>query len=235
MRILIISDVHANPWALNAVFEDAGPVNQILCAGDVVNYGPDPANAIAMIRTSEAIVVCGNHDHAVRSNADPRASPKKAALAIAMCGWTRSQIGDDDLLWLTTLSRSAIWEAQETMFAMFHATPVDPLYDYRLTPIANNEVVGQLLGNLASDVLVVGHTHLPLVRHCRNIQIINPGSVGQPLDRDPRAAYAIWDDGTVQLRRVAYDRTPVLAAIEELPLDRQFRDGLQSILQNARA
>lgn len=87
MRLLIISDIHANPWALSAVASDAGPVDAILCAGDFVNYGPDPAPVISWVRSQGVIAVRGNHDHAVAFNADPKASPTKQLLALAMRDW----------------------------------------------------------------------------------------------------------------------------------------------------
>jgi putative phosphoesterase len=235
MRVLIISDIHANPWALNAVFDEAGSTDQVLCAGDIVNYGPDPASAIAMVRNCNAVAVSGNHDHAVASRADPRASPAKAALANAMCAWTRRQLCEDDLLWLAALNQHAVWSTHAALFAMVHATPIDPLFDYRLTPTASDELVELLMGEMAADVLVVGHTHLPLLRRWRDTQIINPGSVGQPLDGDTRAAYGIWEDGAVRLCRVEYDQRPVLKSLDNIALFPPLRENLQRILRTGRA
>jgi putative phosphoesterase len=234
MRLLILSDVHANPWALDAVGRDAGAVDHILCAGDCVNYGLAPGIVVGWLREHGAIAVRGNHDHAVAFHADPRASPAKQALALAMRDWTRRQLGDDDLLWLTRLPVSLHWELDGTRFVITHATPLEPLYDYRLTPELRDAMLDKIIGHLEADVLIVGHTHLPMMRRHGRLSIVNPGSVGQPLDGDPRASYAIWEDGRVTLRRVEYDLASPLDALSRLPLDAPIVDDLAHMLQHAR-
>lgn len=234
MRILIISDVHANPWALIAVEQDAGAVDHILCAGDSVNYGPAPGIAVGWLREHGVICVRGNHDHAVAFEKDPKASPAKQALAVAMRDWTRKQLGGDDLAWLTRLPVSLHWELNGTRFVITHATPLEPLYDYRLTPELRDAMLDKIIGRLEADILVVGHTHLPMLRHHGNLSIVNPGSVGQPLDGNPSASYAIWEDGRLTLRRVEYDLSLPLDALGRLPLDAPIVDDLAHMLQHAR-
>lgn len=234
MRVLIISDTHANLWALNAIDRDAGAVDHILCAGDTVNYGPDPRGALKWLRERGAITVRGNHDHAIAFGADPKASPAKQPLALAMRDWTRSQLTATDLTWLARLPVSATWEIGGCRFALVHGTPIDPLYDYRLTPATSNGHLDELTGEVRADVLVVGHTHLPLLRRSRNVRVVNPGSVGQPLDGDNRASYALWEEGEVALHRVAYDHADMVNAIGSLPLPALFLDDLANMLRNAR-
>jgi putative phosphoesterase len=234
MRALIVSDIHANPWALRAVMEDAGPVDHVLCAGDTVNYGPDPAGAVTLLRQCRATTVQGNHDYAVAFVADPKAAPAKQPLACAMCDWTREQLAPEDLDWLAALPLRATCEIRGARFLIIHATPADPLYDYRLTPAISDDLLDKLLATVDADVLVVGHTHLPLLRCRRKLQIVNPGSVGQPLDGDPRAAYALWEDGSTKLCRIAYDLRPALDALAKLPIPRPFRESLQEVLRQGR-
>jgi putative phosphoesterase len=234
MKVLIISDIHANLWAVRAVVHDAGPVDYMLCAGDIVSYGPDPRATIATLREQNAITVRGNHDHAIASGADPKASPAKQPLALAMRDWTRSQLEPADTAWLARLPLGLTWEIGGTRFALVHATPRDALYDYHLRPDASAEFIGELTAGIDADVLVVGHTHWPLLRGCGDLQIVNPGSVGQPLDGDPRAAYALWEDGQITLRRVKYDQSPVLAALGRLPIDPPLREALGNMLRLAR-
>ena len=105
MRILLISDIHANSWALHAVEQDAGPVDQILCAGDTVNYGPRPGAILDRLREREVVTVRGNHDNAVAFAVDPKASPAKQPLALAMRDWTRRQLEPTDFAWLLSLER----------------------------------------------------------------------------------------------------------------------------------
>lgn len=234
MKVLIISDVHANPWALSAVLKDAGSVDHVLCAGDTVSYGPEPRATIATLRERGAITVRGNHDHAVASGADPKASPAKQPLALGMRDWTRSQLDPAETAWLARLPLHLTWEVGGTRFAIVHATPRDPLYDYHLRADASAEFIGELAAGIDADVLVAGHTHWPLLRACGDLQIVNPGSVGQPLDGDPRAAYAVWEDGEILLRRAEYDQAAALAAVKRLPIDSGLSDALGDMLRLAR-
>lgn len=230
MRILLISDIHANSWALHAVEQDAGPVDQILCGGDTVNYGPRPGAVLDRLRRLDIVTVRGNHDHAVAFAADPKASPAKQPLALVMRDWTRRQLEATDLGWLLSLERRLTRQYAGCRFMLVHGTPLDPLHDYRLTPSASDGLLNDLTQCVKADVLLVGHTHLPLLRRHRDLTIINPGSVGQPLDGDPRAAYAIWDDGEITLRRVEYDRTAAIDALARLPLDHKLMADLQNTL-----
>jgi len=234
MRLLILSDIHANPWALQAIEQDAGPVDFILCAGDVVNYGPDPHGAIAWLREHNAISVRGNHDNAVGFNAHPRASPAKAHVALALRDWTQSKLSDVDIRWLRRLPTRLTWEIQDRRFALVHATPFDPLYDYRMTPKVSDSQIEMMLSGIAADVIIVGHTHLPFTRQHRQWLIINPGSSGQPLDGDPTAAYALWTDGQVILRRVSYDQSALFEAIKTMAIPFAISSELTRMLQTAR-
>lgn len=233
MRILILSDIHANPWALAAVEQDAGRFDHVICAGDTVNYGAAPAIAVAWLRDHGAITVRGNHDHAVAFLADPKASPAKQPLALAMRDWTRDQLGPADLAWLTRLPLSLRWEIGGVHFAVTHGTPMDPLYDYRLTPGGCEAILDDVAGRVQADVLVVGHTHFPLIRRHGFLQIVNPGSLGQPLDGDVRAPYVLWEDGAIEARRVEYDVAPLLGAIRRIPVSAAVRDDLIAMLKQA--
>jgi putative phosphoesterase len=231
MRLLIISDVHANVWALWAVEADAGPVDHILFAGDAVNYGPEPRRSIEWLEQHEVIGVRGNHDHAVAFGADPRASPAKQPLALAMRDWTREQIDPAQTAWLVKLPRQLDCFVGGVKFYVVHGTPVDPLYDYRLKPDCPESLLEQVLVEVKADVLVAGHTHLPLLRPHGSMRIVNPGSVGQPLDGDPRAAYAIWDDGEIIPRKVEYERSAAMDALACTGLPRNVVWSLQETLR----
>jgi putative phosphoesterase len=234
MRILLLSDIHANPWALRAVEADAGSVDHVMFAGDAVNYGPGPAACVDWLQQHAVIGVRGNHDQAVAFGVDPKASPLKEPLALAMRDWTRDHLDATQADWLLTLPRYLDCYLGGVKFALVHGTPLDPLHDYRLQPNIGEPLLNELLGQVKADVLVVGHTHLPLNRSYNLVQIINPGSVGQPLDGDPRAAYAIWDEGGIELRRVDYDKSDLFAALRRLPLRIEQIEDLVSTLQHGR-
>lgn len=234
MRVLIVSDVHANPWALRAVVRAAGPVDYVLCAGDIVGYGPDPRATLDAVRAQGVIAVRGNHDHAVAFGADPKASPPRQPSALALRDWTRSRLEPAEMAWLSRLPLRLTWEGGRTRFAVVHATPPDPLYDYRLRPDAPEAIIREVAAGVEADVLVVGHTHRPLLGTHGKLRIVNPGSVGQPLDADPRAAYAVWEDGRIALCRAEYDLSPVLAALGRLSIDPPLRAALARMLRLAR-
>lgn len=234
MKILIISDIHANPWALRAVEEHAGSVDHVFFAGDAVNYGPAPALAVNWLCEHNFSGVRGNHDHAVTFRTDPKASAAKEALALAMRDWTREQLDPKQIGRLLTLPRQLWKDRGGASFALVHGTPIDPLFDYRLRPYIDDALLDELTFGVHTDVLIVGHTHLPLLRRRGKMQVVNPGSVGQPLDGDPRAAYAIWEDGKIRLCKVAYDHSPLLEALRSLPLESSQIKDLVATIQEAR-
>jgi putative phosphoesterase len=231
MKGLLIADIHANPWALRAVQQSAGAVDFILCAGDWVNYGPDPSSVIDWARDHQPISVLGNHDYAVTTGTDPKASPGKQPLALAMRDWTKQQLSPEQLEQLRKFPKTRIIEFGGAQFLILHATPFHPLYDYRLTPSISDAELDAVIAGLSADFLVVGHTHLPLLRKRHTICVVNPGSVGQSLDGDPRASYAIWEDGEIHLEKIAYDQRPMINAIHALHcLSEDQRDQLSNIL-----
>jgi putative phosphoesterase len=234
MRILIISDIHANPWALAAVEHEAGAVDHVLFAGDAVNYGPRPREVVSWLRERHAVAVRGNHDHAVAFSADPRATATKQAIALAMRDWTRSQLDDEDRHWLGQLPLTLEQEIAGVSFALCHATLADPLYDYRLTPTSPDWLLSEVAAHIKADVLVLGHTHLPMIRPRNGSMIVNPGSVGQPLDGDARSAFVLWEDGQLASRRVEYNTHAAIAALQEVPLRPEYRTTLIRTIQTGR-
>jgi putative phosphoesterase len=231
MRLLILSDVHANPWALRAIERDAGIFDNVLFAGDAVNYGPAPQGAISWLQQHDAIGVRGNHDNAIATGADPRVSPAKQELAKAMADWTRSQLETCDIEWLAALPTGLTKDIAGVRFEVVHATPRDPLYDYHLTPDVADDLLDEMIADVKADVLITGHTHVPFMRDYHGMRIVNPGSAGQPLDGDPRAAYVLWEDGRWEPRRVEYDQTAVIDAIEKLPIDWSLCAELSDIIR----
>lgn len=234
MKLLIVSDIHANPWALDAVLRDAGSVDHVLFAGDAVNYGPDPRSVIGRLRALGAIGVCGNHDHAVAWSTDPRASASKQPIALSMRDWTRTQLDAADIAWLARLPLHLTVKIDGATFALYHATPRDPLFDYSLVPTLDEARIREIVAGVDADVLIVGHTHLPFTRQVGRLRIVNPGSVGQPLDGDPRAAYAMWQDGEFSLRRVTYDIDAATQALERIELRPETRIRLIETLRRGR-
>ncbi len=220
MRYAILADVHSNLEALTAVLADierCGGVDEFLVLGDSIGYGPDPHACISSIRELPGLVIAGNHDlAAVKPGYTGFNFNPDAATAV---NWTAGKLEKDDIDFLRVLPLTlAVVD-----FTIAHGSPRQPESEYVMSiPAAQ-----QNFDLLKTPHALVGHTHLPAVfkqeegGHMLNIPfkpdsdltmdqgrfIINPGSVGQPRDGDPRASYAIYDSEAVviRLRRVEYD------------------------------
>jgi putative phosphoesterase len=222
MRIAIISDIHSNLDALEAVIGRLPSYDEVICLGDVVGYGPQPNEVIERLQQLRpTIVLMGNHDCAVVTGDVADFSPH-AAEAIQ---WTRRKISEPGLRYLTTLKSSARLEAESSSLALFHGSPRDPLSEYVFPGIP--EKIGRSLVKMAkADVVLLGHTHMPMLYRFTNGVLANPGSVGQPRDGDPRASFALLTltkgEVSFEVERVEYDIPPVA--------DRIMRSGLPSFL-----
>lgn len=216
MRILVISDIHANQTALEAVLTDAGECDGVWCLGDLVGYGPDPEACVDLIRNlPNTLCLLGNHDAAVLGKLDQEAFNHEANISV---NWTRAQLSATSLDYLKGL-RTRI-ETQDVTLS--HGSPRNPIWEYLLD-------INTVLTNFSffkTAICLVGHTHIPIIyTHSGNgtvdwsipqdgvrqsitkRSILNPGSVGQPRDRNPQAAYAIYypEERQWESRRVDYD------------------------------
>lgn len=209
MRIGVVSDIHANRVALEAVLEDMPDVDELVCAGDIVGYNPHPAECIAAMREREIPTVMGNHDRMLATGRNFRGNH----MARAGIEYARRKLGDEAVGWLADLpdERTLLGGSVKIV----HGHPDDPdRYTYP------DEFSPGMLGE--EDVLIMGHTHVQHVEQYGEGIVLNPGSVGQPRDSDPRAAYAVVDINavTVDKHRVEYDIEAVQGDIEAagLPL-----------------
>ncbi len=227
MRHLVISDIHANWDALQAVLGDAsGLYDSIVNCGDVVGYGPDPNEVTDWCRATPQLILRGNHDKACSGIADLSwFNPVAQAAAV----WTAGALTPANLEYIAALAQGPI-ETDE--FQVFHGSPLDE-DEYLL----DRNAVDHALPGLTRQVSFFGHTHVqggflvnrrqivPLSRCLLRLEermgyLLNPGSVGQPRDQDPRAAYAIYDEGeqTFDMRRVEYDVRAVYKRIMDARL-----------------
>lgn len=207
MEVGVVSDIHGNEVALEAVLEDMGSVDALVCAGDVVGYNPWPSECVDEIRGRDIPTVMGNHDRAVATgNASGFNSMARAGVQYA-----RRALADDQLEWLHSLPTERC-EFDERM-KIVHGHPRDPdRYTYPA------DFSAALLDD--EDVLVMGHTHVQHHERYDEGIVLNPGSVGQPRDGNPRAAYAVvdLDSLTVEERRVEYDVETVRRAVADAGL-----------------
>lgn len=220
MRVLILSDIHANLTALDTVLAQAGNVDETWCLGDVVGYGPDPNECIAKLRGMEkAVCILGNHDATVIGKIGLDVFNPDARQSIH---WTQNALTKANLKWLEKLpERMEIGE-----FTLAHGSPRNPIWEYLLDP----NTAAANFDHFTTAVCLVGHTHLPIIYQEMPSQparwnipmnnqslilsgrsIVNPGSVGQPRDRDRRAAFGILETDTRAWlqRRILYNVSEV--------------------------
>lgn len=208
MKIAVISDIHSNLEALNTALNVASDqaVDAIICLGDIVGYGADPAACVDLVRAHCAGVVRGNHDEAVSTENGLAYLPQDGQIAAKH---NREQLSSDQLDYLAKLP--LILEAYDCTFV--HATPYRPAAWLRLD---SYQIAQQQFAHFNTDICFVGHTHIPAIMSSRlgilqvrpgNRYLINVGSVGQPRDGNPRTSLGIFDTDSYQYTnvRVSYD------------------------------
>ncbi|HEY7029185.1 MAG TPA: YfcE family phosphodiesterase [Gemmatimonadales bacterium] len=200
MRILILSDIHGNAAALEAIIAQES-FDKVVCLGDVVGYGPEPAACLRWLRRHSALVVQGNHDRALGDRVPPGCTPAFQWLADATFHIGEAQLTPEERGYLAELPRSTLVERDGLRLMLVHAAPRDPLYGYREPTAAAWK---EELSDVEADLVLVGHTHLQFELRLGPRHLANPGSVGQPKGGDPRAAYAVLEAGTLRFGRAAY-------------------------------
>ena len=229
MKLLILSDIHANWPALQAVLTAEPNVDGYIVLGDLVNYGPHPVECVQWARgnVSAGWIVQGNHDRAVGCDEDPRCSAPYRELAAAMQRYTVNRLNPAAKDYLAGLPATQTNSLGYARCYLCHAIPTDPHFGYLQAKESRARWENEIKAAGNPDYLLVGHTHRPRVSMINSTIIINPGSVGQPKDGDPAASYICWNNGEVELRRAAYDVPSVardLAAAAPGPEARQLTE-----------
>lgn len=236
MRILILSDIHANLNALEAVLDAAGEVDATWCLGDLVGYGPDPNECINRIRSTPNLTcLLGNHDAAAIGYIDTLFFNREARLSAQ---WMKSHLSRENIAYLKSLpDRCIIGDV-----TLVHGSPRNPVWEYLL----DRQAAAINFSYFNTKYCFVGHTHLPVayieeqndvksvkledhqVIAFENRIIINPGSVGQPRDRDKRASFAIYQppENLWEIHRVDYDFHSVQQRIINAGLPRRHAQRL---------
>ncbi len=237
MRVAIVSDIHGNLHALEAVLEaiDRDAPDAIWCLGDLVGYGPRPNRCCALVAERADVCLIGNHDLAVLGRLDLDDFQPDAALSAR---WTTAALEDEGRVYLESLVSSGEREG----VGLFHASPRDPVWEYVLTP----DVAAASMAATSQELVLVGHSHVAL--HYRlsdgmllpadhgtelglsgDRWLLNPGSVGQPRDTDPRAAWMLLD---LEARRASYRRVEYdIARTQQEIRDRGLPEALAARLE----
>ncbi|CAN5776305.1 metallophosphoesterase family protein [soil metagenome] len=232
MRIAVLSDIHGNLPALEAILDALAPYDAVWQLGDIVGYGPQPNEVIARLAAEKAVGVRGNHDSAALGELDTDSFNDDARTAVE---WTAEQLEPDARAWLAALPTRSVEQA----FTLVHGSPRDPTWEY----VHSTAIARANLASFDTPHCLVGHTHIPFVfrqnpgasvRGVRPLPdsaleigpderlIINPGSVGQPRDGDPRAGGMVLDTEANSLawQRVEYpvERVQKLMTGHRLPV-----------------
>jgi diadenosine tetraphosphatase ApaH/serine/threonine PP2A family protein phosphatase len=236
MRLAVLSDIHANLAALEAVRHDLPPVDEIWVLGDIVGYGPQPNQVITTLQQMGARSVLGNHDAAAIGTIDSSWFNPDAARAIQ---WTAEVIDENARAYMAALPEVRT----EGELTAVHGSPRDPLWEY----ITGAAVAAANLPAFATSVCLHGHTHVPIVFRADDGRmaavpstpespvsvragrsLVNPGSVGQPRDGNPAASYLVLDTDAdeVEFRRVGYDIDATQRAMREVGLPPRLAERL---------
>ncbi|MGA2270626.1 MAG: metallophosphoesterase family protein [Bryobacteraceae bacterium] len=225
MKILIVSDIHANLEALQAVLAESH--DELWVLGDLVNYGPNPSEVVELVRLHASLVVQGNHDYAVGTGADSQCSNAFREMARAMQDYTEPLLDADQRAFLRSLPRTATRTIDGYRFFLCHATPTEPLFKY--CPGDPAQWASEI-GGLQADIVLTGHTHLPFMMNLEKQRIVNPGSVGQPKHGAPMACYALWENGRLSLQSRHYSVKDTVRKIYSLPVPMEIRSQLAAVL-----
>jgi putative phosphoesterase len=225
MRILVLADIHANWPALQAITE---PHDVCLVLGDLVDYGLEPAPCIDWVRRRAHHLVRGNHDHGVAQDIRIAGRTGYRYLTGVTRPLTLERLAAEDRRFLGQLPVTRMVTLNDTRFLLVHATPRDPLDEYALP---DAEMWARRLQNVEANVVCVGHTHYPYVLEVGDKLVLNPGSVGQPRDGDPRAAYAVIEDRRVELKRIEYPVEETVRTVQESTLPESAKALLCEILR----
>jgi len=217
MRVAVISDIHGNQIALEAVLEDLSHqsgIDHLVIAGDLCLNGPCPRQVLAMVQELSCPVIQGNVDAEVVNEAPEKGLKKRTTV-----GWTREQIGQAGIDHLASLPFShCIFNPGGSDLLIVHANPLN--LEDAIFPNALDSTLEHLLGGLGPAVgaLAFGHLHIAYTRRWRHLLLADVGSCGLPRDEDLRAAYGIltWQDNTweAEIRRVVYDVKAVVKQIK---------------------
>lgn len=226
MRIAVLSDIHSNLDALESVLSSLEGYDALLCLGDLVGYGAQPNEVVERIRSLKPqLLIAGNHDFAVVTR-DTSDFAIHAALAI---DWTRKELRQENMVYLANLLQHSGFEEDDLHIEAYHGSPRDPLNEY-IFPGTPQFILRSLIELAKADVLLMGHTHMPINIKIGSGYLLNPGSVGQPRDGDPRASYALLDieegDVKLEVKRVDYDIDSAANKILEKPIPRFLADRL---------
>jgi len=230
MKALIISDIHANFPALQAVLNKEGSYDKLIFLGDVVDYGPHPKECVTFIKKNADYYVRGNHDNALAFNTDCNSMGTFREYSIATRKWHETLLDEDDKEFLRSMplinkAHLPGYHAgsDNNTFFLAHASPQGDISKY----LNEDEIINEL-DDIIAEYILVGHTHIQYKKKIDYTLIVNPGSVG--LSRDGgQACYATYEDGNIVLHRIDYDVEKTVSDLMKAPISNSCKEGLKKV------
>jgi len=230
MKILIISDIHANWHALEAIL-DKETYDALIFLGDVVDFGPSPRNCVKFLMDSSKgrfWGVRGDHDHAMAYGINSKCPGELNSLSDITREWGEGFLSSEEVGFLRRLPVDNQFSIDRMKFELVHGSDLDPesISGFDSPPDAEyNEIDMQ-----ERNYILIGHSHKPYIKMVGNTTILNPGSAGQPRDFNPRASYAVIENGVPYIKRVSYDIERTVNELERSTLPKQLTSKLSSML-----
>jgi putative phosphoesterase len=225
MKLLILSNIHGNLSALEAVLNAEPDFDAAAFAGDVVDYGPNPVECIRWLRDSAHYKVRGNHDNALAFNVDCQCLPITREFSTVTRAWHRSLVSENDLQFLRTIPTLDWFEWDGKHFRLAHGTPYG---NFEFLPMDRWE---ECIRGLDNDYVILGNSHVQGMKTFGKTTVVNPGSVGLARDHPGKACYCVFDGREATLKHVPYDVERTVTVLRQAPLPTQVIEGLSFLLR----
>jgi putative phosphoesterase len=225
MKLLILSDIHGNWPALEAVLAAEPERDVVVFGGDVVDYGPQPVECLRWLTVNAGHFVRGNHDNALGYGASCQCMGTFREYSVATRQWHRTLLSEADCEFLRQMNTLDWFQWEGRHFRMAHATPQGDLFEY-----LNMDQWGERVADLNEDFVLLGHTHVQGVRVFGEVTVVNPGSVGLARDHRGKACYAVYENGQMELKQIPYAVGRTAALLRAAPLQNRVIEGLVGVL-----
>lgn len=225
MKILVLSDLHSNWHALDAVLNKES-YDGLIFLGDAVDFGPDPGRCVRFLMSSSKKrfwAVRGDHDYGMAYGLGSRCAEELREISAISRDWGEDYLNGEELGFLRTLPQTSSFSIYDLDFELLHGCDLGP-----------GKIKGFFEGPGVPEerkrFILLGHSHKPYIKSYGNTIIINPGSVGQPRDYNPKASYAVIENGEARIRRVSYDIEKTVKGLEKSSMPHRVTDKLTSVL-----